>query len=131
MSGTTPSVTHQLKPIFPTLQSRGVTVEFTAVTFDETVNPDTPVTIPDPNLRAKIEAALGKASGATITEWDMATLTGLDAGGSNISDLTGLEGATNLDNAVSCNKNNISDLSPCWRRLTKLTRLISLSKQHQ
>ena len=54
-------------------------MEFTAVTFDEAVNPDTPVTIPDPNLRAKIESALGKTPSAPITAWDMAKLTRLEA----------------------------------------------------
>ena len=58
------------------------------------------VNIPDANLRAKIEQALGKASGTAITTADMATLTRLGSSGvsigSNISDLTGLEHATNL-----------------------------------
>jgi hypothetical protein len=49
------------------------------------------VNIPDPNLRAKIEETLGKASGSTITTADMARLTRLDARNANISDLTGLE----------------------------------------
>ena len=110
-----------IKTHIPTLQSRGVSVEFTAVTFDETVNPDTPVTIPDPNLRAAIEAALDKASGATITALDMATLTRLEAIRSNISDLTGLEGATNLT-TLELWSNNISDISPV-AELTNLTTL--------
>ena len=37
------------------------------------------VDIPDPNLRAAIEAELGKASGAPITADEMATLTRLEA----------------------------------------------------
>ena len=37
------------------------------------------VDIPDANLRAAIETTLGKASGATITAADMATLTHLAA----------------------------------------------------
>ena len=37
------------------------------------------VDIPDSNLRAAIEEHLGKASGATITTADMATLTRLEA----------------------------------------------------
>ncbi len=109
----------------PTLQRRGVEVLFDAVVA-QTVN------IPDPNLRAKIEAALGKGSGATITTADMATLTELDAPNANISDLTGLEYATNLtrldldENYVSgqgwVNSNSVSDLSP----LSGLTNLTSL-----
>ena len=56
----------------PTLQSRGVTVEFDTVVVQT-------LDIPDPNLRTKIEAALGKASGDTITVTDMAMLTTLHA----------------------------------------------------
>ena len=76
------------------------------------------VTIPDANLRAVIEAALGKTSGATITAEDMATLTRLDAHNASIHDLTGLEFATKLEE-IRCNNNLISDLSP-------LAELVSL-----
>ena len=69
------------------------------------------VNIPDPNLRAAIEKALGKTSGAAITTADMATLTTLDARGSDISNLTGLEHATNLTE-LSLDDNNISDILP-------------------
>ena len=110
-----------IKTHIPTLQNRGVSVGFTAVTFDETVNSDTSVNIPDPNLRAAVEAALGKTSGATITASDMATLTRLEARSSNISDLTGLEGATNLT-WLYLPKNTISDISP----VAGLTKLIEL-----
>ena len=51
----------------------------------------TTITIPDANLRAVIEDSLGKASGASITQEEMASLTRLEAPNSNISDLTGLE----------------------------------------
>ena len=54
------------------------------------------VDIPDPNLRTAIEAELGKAPGDTITMADIANLTRLSALFANISDLTGLEAATNL-----------------------------------
>ena len=54
------------------------------------------VDIPDLNLRAAVEAALGKASGATITTDEMATLKHLDASDAGIHDLNGLEAATNL-----------------------------------
>ena len=57
---------------------------------------DRPVHIPDPNLRAAIEQALGKTSGATITEADMLKLTELRAAERGVQDLTGLEFATNL-----------------------------------
>ena len=89
------------------------------------------VNIPDPNLRAAVETALGKASGATITAADMATLTRLEAPNANISDLTGLEHATSLTRlglggeivgSKDVNSNTISDLSP----LAGLTNLTSL-----
>ncbi len=89
--------------------------------------------IADSNLRTAIEDALGKASGATITQAEMATLTELSAPNANITDLTGLETATNLtrldlgDAYVASegrfiNNNSISDLSPL-SDLTRLTRL--------
>ena len=73
----------------PTLQDRGVTVESDAVVTEG-------VNIPDPNLRAAITTTLGKAPGTVITTADMANLTRLVALNDNISDLTGLEHATNL-----------------------------------
>ena len=91
------------------------------------------VYIPDPNLRHAIEDALGKAPGATITQAEMATLTELNAPNADITDLTGLETATNLtrldlgDAYVASegrfiNSNSISNLSPL-SGLTRLTRL--------
>ena len=89
------------------------------------------VNIPDPNLRAAIEAALGKASGVPITVSDMANLTQLEAPNANINDLTGLEQATNLTRlnlgtestrGDDVNSNSISDLSPL-AGLTNLTWL--------
>ena len=68
------------------------------------------VNIPDANLRAAIEGALKKSSGAIITPSEMATLTDLTAEEQNISDLTGLEYATNLD-TLSLSDNRISDIS--------------------
>ena len=89
------------------------------------------VDIPDPNLRAAIEAELGKALGAPITLDEMATLTGFAARNANIRDLTGLEHATNLKwlgldgeivDGTWNNSNSISDLSPL-AGLTNLTQL--------
>ena len=54
------------------------------------------VDIPDPNLRAAIVTALGKQPSGPILGVHLANLTYLDARNANISDLTGLEGATNL-----------------------------------
>ncbi len=80
--------------------------------------PSEPVTIPDANLRATIEDALGKDGDAPITEAEMATLDSLEANDANISDLTGLEFATKLSylNLASWSSddlpdNNITDIS--------------------
>ena len=54
------------------------------------------VDIPDPNLRAAVEIALGKTEGDPIAPAEMATLTRLEASEADIRDLTGLEHATNL-----------------------------------
>ena len=82
------------------------------------------VNIPDPNLRAAIETTLGKASGTPITAAEMETLTFFRAIDANISDLTGLEGATNLTYLFLWN-NAISDLTP----LGDLTNLQFLDLQ--
>ena len=91
------------------------------------------IDLPDPNLRAAIEKALGKAPGTTITATEMATLTRLEARNANISDLTGLEAATNLKSlwldgeevaaGTWRNSNPVSDLSPL-AGLTNLTELL-------
>ncbi len=88
--------------------------------------------IPDANLRTVIETTLHKSPGATITASDMADLTHLHATNTNISDLTGLESATNLtylslgdayvEGEGHVNSNSISNLSPL-ARLTNLTAL--------
>ena len=69
------------------------------------------VSIPDANLRAVIADSLGKASGAPISRAEMANLTVLKVSNKNISDLTGLEFATNLK-WVWFSDNVISDVSP-------------------
>ena len=79
------------------------------------------INIPDPSLRAAIEATLDKASGDPITADEMATLTDLSAENANISDLTGLEGATYLT-SLALGHNSISDISV----LGDLTHLTSL-----
>ena len=79
------------------------------------------VTIPDPNLRAAIEEALGKTSGALITAADMARLTRIVADDAGISDLRGIEAATQLER-IEFRRNSISDLSPL-RGLTQLNNI--------
>ena len=80
------------------------------------------VTIPDANLSAEIEIALGKARGASISRAEMASLTSLEAPNANIRDLTGLEFATRLTR-LDLSDNIIQDLTPL-SGLTNLTTLI-------
>ena len=80
------------------------------------------VNIPDSNLRAAIENALGKAPGDTITASDMENLTRLDASEAGIMNLTGLEAATNLA-VLYLYHNSISDISVV-SDLVKLTQLL-------
>ena len=76
------------------------------------------VDIPDPNLRAAIETALRVSPGTPIVSSEMETLTRLEAGNANISDLTGLKHATNLI-ALNLWDNSITDISA----LSSLTNL--------
>ena len=76
------------------------------------------VNIPDDNLRAAIEEALGKTSGATITANEMATLRELSAVSMDIRNLAGLEAAVNLE-ILRLTNNSISNISP----LSELMRL--------
>ena len=82
------------------------------------------VNIPDPNLRAAIAEALGKAPDDPILKGEMATLTKLTAGAweIRISDLTGLEEATNLTYLHISNTSTL-DFSP----LANLTNLAHLT----
>ena len=73
--------------------------------------PGESVDIPDPNLRAVIEEALGKASSAAITVEDIATLTHLAAEGMDIQNLEGLQFAANLEE-LRLRGNPLSGLSP-------------------
>ena len=88
----------------------------------EDVPDDAQVNIPDAKLRAAIAKELGKARGQTITVADMKTLTSLEEDFyAGISDLTGLEFATNLT-WLSLGGNDLSDVSPL-RGLTNLAGL--------
>ena len=85
--------------------------------------PGASVYIPDPGLRAIIEENLGKTPNAPITVEEMATMhrNRIFAENKGISDLTGLEFATNLE-WLKIQGNQISDLSPI-EGLTKLDLL--------
>ena len=102
------------------------TVSISAIGIQGTVTfnavAEAAVDIPDSNLRAVIETALGVAPGASITAGEMATLPRLEAQNANIGDLTGLEFAINLAH-LYFPENSISDISP----LAGLTNLIYLS----
>ena len=88
---------------------------------EEGADGPTPVTITDANLRAAITAELGTASGAPITVAEMETLVGIGATGAGISDLTGLEFATNLT-SLGLSDNTITNISA----LSGLTNLEEL-----
>ena len=75
-----------------------------------TTTPAQTVDVPDTGLRAAINEALDKAPNAAITAAEMATLRNFEAHNADISELTGLEFATNLED-IRCNNNLISDLS--------------------
>ena len=83
------------------------------------------VNIPDANLRAVIADSLGKGRDEAITREEMASLTHLEAQDANISDLIGLEFATNLT-YLWLTGNPITDLSPLCD-VTKLEFLVLFS----
>ena len=93
-------------------------VRFTATAFLLS----SPVTVPDPALRAKIAETLGKAPSGSIIVGDMLTLTALTANNANIRELTGLHYASNLT-TLSLDNNDLSDVSS----LGGLTQLTTLS----
>ena len=68
------------------------------------------IDIPDPNLRAAIAEAIGVPPSAPIFRGNMTTLTHFSQGHAKISNLTGLEGATNL-RVLYLWGNNVSDIS--------------------
>ena len=67
--------------------------------------------IPDPNLRTAIGNALGKSAGESVIPAEMGTLNYIEAPEANISNLTGLQFATQLT-ALDLGGNTISDISP-------------------
>ena len=69
------------------------------------------VEIPDPNLRQAIRETLQLPDGVPITQLEMLQLTELEAEQRGITDLTGLEFATNVT-GLFLSHNRISDLSP-------------------
>ena len=94
-----------------------------AISLDQQTEriPGASVYIPDPNLRAFIEENLGKTPNTPITVEEMTRLHQISPEEKGISDLTGLEFATNLE-WLKIEGNQISDLSPL-AGLTKLDLL--------
>ena len=82
------------------------------------------INIPDPNLHAAIAEASGLPPSTPIFRGLLSGLTFLEAGNANISDLTGLESATNLK-WLHLEHNNISDISA----VSGLTNLKGLTLQ--
>ncbi len=85
------------------------------------IDANTPVAIPDANLRAKIVETLGKPHGTDLTAGDMLALWQFQVPNANIRDLTGLDYAHNLS-YLNLNENSIDDVAP----LAKLTQLSTL-----
>ena len=77
--------------------------------------------MPDANLRTAVRSALNLNNNDTLTQAGMANLTGLTARNAQISSLTGLEHATNLQK-LDLRDNTISNISA----LSGLTNLESL-----
>ena len=99
------------------------TVEVSAAGFTVTFNAvaEAAAHIPDANLRAAIETALKVVPGDPIAPVEIETLTVLEVRETKISDLTGLELATNLRN-LRLVENGIADVS-IISGLTNLTKL--------
>ena len=85
------------------------------------VAPIEPVNIPDAQLRLLIEGMLGKMPGETISRAEMQLIPDIQGSALGIASLTGLEYATNMQQAFFQN-NRISDISPL-QELSNLDRL--------
>ena len=96
-------------------------------TFIVTVVPALPVSIPDPNLVTVVRETLGLGANDTITQANILGLTRLDAQHRSITNLIGLEYATNLT-SLSLFRNNVSDVTPL-AALTNLTELLLTNNQ--
>ncbi len=79
------------------------------------------INIPDKNLKAAINAVLGKSPGEEITEAELANIIDLRVEQRGIVDLTGIEYCVNLID-ISLGENQISDISA----LSSLTNLNQL-----
>ena len=116
-----------------TIQATAVEVRQPTIFTITTVRANSPVTVPDVNLRAKIVEALNKPVGTRLTAEGMLALTELYAPNAKIRDLSGIQHAYNLRKLFLGGEyvekerrtfydNAISDLSPI-QGLTQLTEL--------
>ncbi|MBO0474922.1 MucBP domain-containing protein [Enterococcus ureasiticus] len=78
------------------------------------------ITIADPILKQTILSTLGLPADSELTQADMDRLTNLSLNSAQISSLSGLEHATNLNSIYMNTTNNITDFSPL-EQLTSLT----------
>ena len=99
-----------------------LTQQDTPVDIDIDV-PEPVVEVPDAALASVLRTTLELAEDADITESDMVELTSLDASSQGITDLTGLEYATNLTELVLDENTGLGDVS----KLSGLTNLTSLA----
>ena len=92
-------------------------------TIAVTVSSVTSISIPDTKLAAVVRSALGLGANDAITQTKILGLTYLHvSSGKSISNLTGLEHATNLK-TLGLESNQISDVTPL-KNLTNLTTLL-------
>ena len=98
-----------------------VTLVAGAAVFSVSISSAVTVNFADSNLEARVRDKLGIRAPTPVTDGDMLLLTELYAGSSSVSDLGGLEYATNLI-YLFLENNNISDISAV-SGLTKLTTL--------
>ncbi len=93
----------------PLLQDRGVEVTFDAP--EPLADGDRAADIPDPAMRTVFERALNKRSGSPIGVDEIGYIAELDARGSRIEDLAGLEHATDLQ-YLDLGGSAVADLAP-------------------
>lgn len=91
--------------------STAIAMQALATSGDDSTDDFTLVNMPDTNLRAAVNAALGHNAGDAITRGELRSLTSLNAANMGITDLTGLQFATNLT-SLNLSGNDITTLSP-------------------
>ena len=83
--------------------------------------PSDSVNIPDVNLKAALNSALGQGAGSDINEGQMASIITLSLNNTNIADLTGLEYATGIQ-YFTMNGNQVTDFTAI-KSMTALKQL--------